>query len=648
MRNGNEEQKDYKKKIFDLLSNYVDGKNLFRDPDGWDIPLQIKSPEAFEVAGGKTLVLEKIVLGDNSFVGINSVYLMDKDGVQTPASDGDYALKGDKKTLLSVRDGKFVPSEGKPLPEGTPLPPKGIDPGEKFPTSWLMLQTRVFGILAHEKYNLKTYPIRIQIISAEQMMDLYSSVGMPFNYRHWSFGKSYKGTEDAYKAGQMGLAYEIVINSNPSIAYCMEENSPTMQMLVTAHAAYGHNSFFKENYMFKENTDADEIIPFLAETEKVFAEYERVYGEDAVEEILDSCHALQDHAVTHAYARQVRRTPEEERERHRQREEANQQNRDYFMERALGKDVANDFDDAAQSRPLMDEENLLKFIAENAPNMERWQRDVALRISRIAQYFWPQKQTQVMNEGWASFWHYNLVKDMHEELELISDKQWGEFVLSHTGVIFQPDYDNRYYSGFNPYKLGFEMYNDIRRICENPTDEDRRWFPDIAGSDWRETLEEAMANHKDETFILQYLSPKLIRDFKLFAVTDDDEDSEYTISAIHDDAGYRDVRAKLAANYNIAERMPQIRVVHHNARGDHSVFMHHLQHNRRPMDEKTTEMVLSHFHALWTAGSSHISNGYRIILDSVDAENREEIVDTFAYPPMPPSERKHGFNLMGP
>lgn len=648
MRNGNEDQKDYKKKIFDLLSNYVDGENLFRDPRDWDIPLQIKSPESFEVSGGKTLVLEKIVLGDDSFIRVDGAYLLDKDGNYTPAPDGDYTLKADKDTVFSVRDGQFIPADGQPIPQGTPLPPKGIDKGEKFPTSWLMLQTRVFGILAHEKYNLKTYPIRIQIISAEQMMDLYSSVGMPFNYRHWSFGKSYKQTEDGYKSGRMGLAYEIVINSNPSIAYCMEENSPTMQMLVTAHAAYGHNSFFKENYMFKENTRADEIIPFLAETEKVFAHYERLYGEDAVEEIIDSCHALQTHGVTHAYSRQVRRTPEEERERRRRYEESNQQNRDYFMESALGKKAANDFDDAANSGYSMDEENLLKFIAENSPNMEPWQRDIVQRIAKLSQYFWPQRQTQVMNEGWATFWHYTLMKDMHEELELISDKQWGEFVLSHTGVVFQPDYDKPYYSGFNPYKLGFEMYNDIRRICENPTDEDRRWFPDIAGSDWRETLEEAMANHKDETFILQYLSPKLIRDLKIFAITDDDEEREYLVSAIHDDSGYRDVREKLAANYNIAERIPQIRVVHHNARGDHSVFMHHLQHKRRPMDEKTTEMVLSHFHALWTAGSIHIADGYRIILDSVKAEDRDQIVDTFSYPPMPASGRRQGFNLMKP
>lgn len=100
-------------------------------------------------------------------------------------------------------------------------------------------------------YRLDTYPNQIEIIAAEQMMDAYSSVGMPIGYNHWSFGKKFIQTEQNYKRGQMGLAYEIVINSDPCIAYLMEENTMPMQALVMAHACYGHNSFFKNNYLFK-------------------------------------------------------------------------------------------------------------------------------------------------------------------------------------------------------------------------------------------------------------------------------------------------------------------------------------------------------------------------------------------------------------
>ncbi len=93
-------------------------------------------------------------------------------------------------------------------------------------------------------YKLDTYPNQIEVITAEQMMDAYSSVGMPIGYNHWSYGKKFIQTEQNYKRGFMGLAYEIVINSNPCIAYLMEENTMTMQALVMAHACYGHNSFF--------------------------------------------------------------------------------------------------------------------------------------------------------------------------------------------------------------------------------------------------------------------------------------------------------------------------------------------------------------------------------------------------------------------
>src|SRR5699024_4748527 len=116
-------------------------------------------------------------------------------------------------------------------------------------------------VAAH--YRLGTYPNQIEVITAEQMMDAYSSIGMPIGYHHWSYGKKFIQTEQTYQRGHMGLAYEIVINSNPCIAYLMEENTLPMQALVIAHACYGHNSFFKSNYLFKSWTDAGSIIDYL-------------------------------------------------------------------------------------------------------------------------------------------------------------------------------------------------------------------------------------------------------------------------------------------------------------------------------------------------------------------------------------------------
>lgn len=148
-----------------------------------------------------------------------------------------------------------------------------------------------------EHYRLNTYPNQIEIITAEQMMDAYASIGMPIGYSHWSFGKKFLQTLQGYKRGQMGLAYEIVINSDPCIAYLMEENTITMQALVIAHACYGHNSFFKNNYLFKTWTDASSIIDYLVFAKNYVAECEEKYGIEDVEAILDSCHALMNYGV---------------------------------------------------------------------------------------------------------------------------------------------------------------------------------------------------------------------------------------------------------------------------------------------------------------------------------------------------------------
>jgi len=170
------------------------------------------------------------------------------------------------------------------------------------------------------RYGLDVYPHLVEIISAEQMMDAYASSGMPVYYHHWSFGKHFLATESRYRRGQMGLAYEIVINSNPCIAYLMEENTLPMQALVIAHAAYGHNSFFKGNHLFRQWTSADAIIDYLVFARNYIAECEEHHGEAAVERLIDACHALVNLGVDR-YQRAPRLSLEKEKLRQKEREE---------------------------------------------------------------------------------------------------------------------------------------------------------------------------------------------------------------------------------------------------------------------------------------------------------------------------------------
>src|SRR5258705_8420599 len=147
---------------------------------------------------------------------------------------------------------------------------------------------------------------------------------MGVNSRHWSYGKEFIATERNYKRGQMGLAYEIVINSDPCIAYLMEENTMAMQALVIAHASYGHNSFFKGNYLFRMWTDASSIIDYLVYAKNYVADCEERHGLEAVEQLLDSCHALMNHGVDR-YRRPAKLSLAEERARLKDREHHAQQ-----------------------------------------------------------------------------------------------------------------------------------------------------------------------------------------------------------------------------------------------------------------------------------------------------------------------------------
>jgi stage V sporulation protein R len=168
---------------------------------------------------------------------------------------------------------------------------------------------------------------------------------------------------------------------------------------------------------------------------------------------------------------------------------------------------------------------------------------------------------------------------------------------------------HRAYNGINPYALGFAMYTDIKRVCDEPTAEDLEWFPEIAGKPWLPTLDHAMRNFKDESFVGQYLSPKLMRDLRLFAIVDDEQATHLNVSAIHDPSGFRRVREALARQYDLSSREPDIQVWNVNLRGDRSLTLRHTRHNNRPLHEGAQE-VLKHVARLW---------GFGVQLDSVDA-----------------------------
>lgn len=462
--------------------------------------------------------------------------------------------------------------------------------------------------IALGELKLDIYPNQIEVITFEQMLDAYSSIGMPLMYKHWSFGKHFARDETLYRHGLRNLAYEIVINSNPCIAYLMEENSMMMQTLVTAHAAFGHNHFFKNNNLFKQWTDADGILDYLEFAKTYIARCEERHGEDAVERVIDAAHALMIQGVNR-YPRRKSLNLREEETRSRERREEQERAYNELWRTVPANARSHRSTTESERRQLLGlpEENILYFLEKKAPLLKPWQREILRIVRHVAQYFYPQKQTKMMNEGCATFVHYYVMNRLHQT-GFLNDGAMMEFFQSHTGAVFQPDFDHRGYSGINPYALGFGMMQDIKRACENPTDEDRVWLPEIAGSgDWVNVLKDGWADHRDESFIRQFLSPALIRQMKFFDLADDSK-SDLVVKAIHNERGYQTIRTKLADQFDVVQNEPEIEVVDVDLDGDRKLLLQHRVYSGILTDERDTQMVLQHLADLW---------GYEVVLAEV-------------------------------
>ncbi len=463
--------------------------------------------------------------------------------------------------------------------------------------------------IANEEMGLegKVYPNQIEIISSEQMIDAYASVGLPVHYNHWSYGKEFLKTFRAYERGQQGLAYEIVINSSPCISYLMEDNTMMMQALVIAHAAFGHNAVFKNNECFKQWTNAGSIVDYMIFARDFIRQCEDRYGPDEVELVLDAAHALAPHAVDKYKRKHKPKLTEEARLKLLMAEEEQRQRElDIILKKTSFRDTELEQlkDDEEYEE---EEENLLYYLMKRSPTLPQWKREILRIVYKINQYFYPQSQTQTLNEGFASFTHYYIMTRL-EEKGILSSDAYLAFLQSHSGVLYQPEYNKRWYSGFNPYALGFAILSDLKRMCENPTDEDREWFPNLMGRPWQEVVQEATFEHRDDSFIMQYLSPKVIRDLKLFSVRldYDDEKRPAVVSEIHDEVGYKQIRINLARSYERINRVPQIVVKHADMEGDRTLYLEYLPFRGRQLDRDSAMLVADYIDMLW---------GYPVVLD---------------------------------
>jgi stage V sporulation protein R len=414
-----------------------------------------------------------------------------------------------------------------------------------------------------------------------------------------------------------------VINSSPCISYLMEENTATMQTLVIAHAAFGHNHFFKNNYLFKQWTDAEGILDYLEFAKGYVAQCEERHGRLAVEQTLDAAHALMSHGVyRYPGKKKLDLRAEEKRAGERRSYEESAFN-DLWRTVPTGPLKSAALLTAERRRALLGlpQENLLYFLEKTAPRLQPWQRELLRIVRHIAQYFYPQGQTKVMNEGTATYVHYRIMTRLHQQGR-ISDGNFLEFLQSHTNVVFQPDFDDQRFSGFNPYALGFAMMQDIERIVSNPDDEDREWFPDIAGKgEAMAMLRDVWANYRDESFISQFLSPRLMRQLRMFHLHDDPaETAGIRVDAIHDERGYRRVRRELARQHDVGFIDPNIEVIDVDLAGDRRLMLRHAVVKGALLNEVDAKRVLQHLADLWSYDVSLVE------VDATDTVLREHVV----------------------
>jgi len=398
-----------------------------------------------------------------------------------------------------------------------------------------------------EDLGLDWHPIDYEIIDYQEMLSAMAYVGLPTHYRHWSYGKEYERTHTLYNMGQTGLPYEMIINSNPSIAYLMRENALYIHILTMAHCV-GHSDFFKNNRMFAE-TNPNNIIDSFKSAAKYVRKLieDPSIGIDKVEEILDAAHAIK---------YQVPRCPG-----------IVYKGRDEILALEKLKMTLDPKHQPDLSKiPLQPEYNLLKFIAEHSKHLEEWERNLILIVEESSKYFIPQALTKVMNEGWACTIHYKIINELNlpDSLHLPFIKLHNQVVRPHLGQL-------------NPYHLGFKMFE---KIIEEQ------------GFEEALTLREV---HNDISFLRFYLDEEFMREQNYFSYSFKKSQKGITIDDISDEEGWDSVRDSLIQNIGL-NRVPVVYV--DEIKKDNVLSLVH-EHDGRDLDLNYARKVYDHIGILW-------------------------------------------------
>ena len=364
---------------------------------------------------------------------------------------------------------------------------------------------------------------------------------------------------------------------------------------------YGHNHFFKNNYLFKEWTQPDSIIDYLVFAKKYIKRMEDEHGPHHVQNLLNALHSIQSYGVDR-YKRPEKLSKQQEEERQRDRLQYVQDSANRLWQTIPGdpgKKYADSLGEKNKKVPPEPQENILYFIEKNSPVLESWEREIVRIVRKIAQYFHPQRQTKVMNEGFASSVHYYILNRLYDK-GLINNAYMLELMAQHSEVLTQMTFANKRYSGYNPYALGFSMFRDIKKK---------------AGGEWVDVWLDAVANYKDDSFIRQYLTLDVAKEFKMFRVTNNEKETFATVTGIHDERDFDKLRETLSDMYSLSASVPDIEILDAHVQSERTMELQYKPYNGSVLDRKHQDMVLSYVEDLW---------GYPVIIRNTDVAAQEE------------------------
>jgi stage V sporulation protein R len=419
-------------------------------------------------------------------------------------------------------------------------------------------------------FGLDFYPMRYEICPSE-IIYTFGAYGMPTRFSHWSFGKQFYKMKVHYDLG-LSKIYELVINSDPCYAFLLDSNSLIQNKLIVAHVL-AHCDFFKNNARFR-NTKRD-MVESMAATADRIRQYEIQYGKPEVESFLDAVLAIEEHIDPSLVRPTLSWTMDDLEEE----EDVKPASSPYDDLWNLDKKATNSKPVKKKKKfPPQPEKDLMLFIEQYSRELTDWQRDIMTMMREEMLYFWPQLETKIMNEGWASYWHQRILREM----DLTSDEAI-EFAKLNAGVV-QPSR-----TGINPYYLGLKIFEDIEERFDNPTEEMQK--RGVKKGSGRAQMFEVREVESDISFLRNYLTKDLVmrEDMYLFQK----QGKDYKIV----DKDWEHVRDQLVS-MRVNGGFPYITVNDGDFLKNGELYLKHWYEGIE-LDVKYLERVLPYINQLW-------------------------------------------------